>query len=60
MIKLILLLLILGGCGTTSLMRCDNLIGFEKDECIRVTELQQRSMLGVNERLMNDEMGRKK
>ena len=47
-------------CGTTSLMRCDRFVGPEKEECVRTTELQQRQMLNVRERMIEDRMGRRK
>ena len=54
------ILLLLNGCGTTSLMKCSNLVGPEKEECVRTTELQQRQMLNVRERMIEDRMGRRK
>ena len=46
-------------CGTTSLMRCDRFVGPEKEECITQTELRQRRLLNQNERMMDDNLGRK-
>jgi hypothetical protein len=58
--KLLLLLILVGGCGTTSLLKCKKFVGPEKDECVRQTELKQRDTLGRMERIQDRNLGRRK
>ena len=39
------ILMLLNSCGTTSLMKCDNYIGPEKDECILKTKRKQDGLV---------------
>lgn len=46
-----ILMLIFQGCSTTSVMQCDNLVGPEKEYCIKDVKLRQHQMLPLWERV---------
>jgi len=52
-----LLLLMLIGCGTTSLMECDGKISFDKKECVKRIEAKQLELVTRDERLMELDKG---
>ena len=56
-----IILTLFPSCGTISTMKCDRLIGPEKEECVRQTELIQRDKwLSTREKRNEYKMGRRK
>lgn len=51
--RILSILLLITGCSTTSLMKCDNKIGIEKEDCIKRIMWKQEQLRPVRDRMMD-------